>query len=257
MSGIVTAEWRRSLILAVRYPMETISTMLTMFLVFAGLFYGSSYITSSPIGSGRLATIVVGYTIWMTMMSATSDMGWSVQNEAQNGTLEQVMMAPRAAVWVFLVRAVMAIVVFLIPLVVVVLALVALTGVTFDWRAAALAPFGMTLVTAWGMGLLVAAIALIFKRVGQVLNIVQFLLLFVIMVPIGRQPALLWHGVAMVLPFTAQVALLRQLLQSVGPGSGSLWFEAVFNMALWMAAGILGFIGADRLARGRGILGHY
>ncbi|AUW94649.1 hypothetical protein BXT84_12430 [Sulfobacillus thermotolerans] len=257
MRSIVQAEWRRSLILAARYPMETLSSILTMFLVFAGLFYGASYITDSPIGAGRLATIVVGYAVWMTMMSATGDMGWSVQNEAQNGTLEQVMMVPRGAVWVFLVRALMAIVVFLIPLVMVVCAMIALTGVGFVWRLEALEPFLMTLITAWGLGLLVAGIALIFKRIGQVLNIVQFLLLFVIMIPLGHDPGWLWHILAVLLPFTAQVALLRHVLQTTAPVPPSLWLSAGFNMIIWMLTGVMGFIGAERFVRRRGTLGHY
>ncbi len=257
MTGVIVAEWRRALIEATRYPMETISSMLTMFLVFAGLFYGASYITSSPIGTGRLSTIVVGYTIWMTMMSATSDMGWSMQNEAQNGTLEQVMLVPWPSVLIFIMRAVMAIVVFLVPLIIVVAALIALTHVRLDWRSIALAPFFMTLVTAWGMGLVVASVALLFKRIGQVLNIVQFLLLFVIMAPILQNHQIIWQVLGMLLPFTAQVALLHQVLQPTGMGAGILWFEAVLNMVIWMGAGVGGFVAADHIARRRGIIGHY
>ena len=140
LTAIVVGEWRRMVINLVRYPLETVSAMVTMFLVFAGLFYGASYITQSPIGSGRLAGVVLGYAVWILMMAATGDMGWSIQNEAQNGTLEQVMLLPWPSVVVFLVRAMMAIVGFIIPMLVVVAGLLFITGVEFSWRLSALLP---------------------------------------------------------------------------------------------------------------------
>jgi ABC-2 type transport system permease protein len=257
MTALLTAEWRRMVAEMVRYPVDTISAMATMFLIFAGLFYGARYITNSPIGSGRLATVVLGYGVWMLMMTATSDMGWSIQNEAQNGTLEQVMLAPWASVWIFLVRAVMAIAGFLVPSALVIAGLILLTHVQFAWSPLALLPVLMVVVTAWGLGLVVAAVALVLKRVGQILQIVQFLLLFVILAPITTLAGWFWHGVAMVVPFTAEVALLRQILNGGSHPLSWVWIEALVNMVLVFAAGGILFQGADRLARARGILGHY
>ncbi len=256
MISLLLAEWRRTVVETIRYPLETISSMMTLFIVFAGLFYGATYVTHSPIGGGRLTTVVVGYAIWMTMMAATGDLGWSIQNEAQNGTLEQVMLVPWSPVTVFLVRAFMAILAFLIPMVVVVVALLIMTRVHLDWQWLALAPFLAALGTAWGLGLAVAAVALLFKRVGQVLNIVQFGLLFVILAPFARFHAVVWHLVSMVVPFNAQVLLLRNLLSHTR-GSDWIWWESGINLALIATMGILSFVGASRIARHRGILGHY
>lgn len=257
LTEIVVGEWRRMVVNLVRYPLETISSMVTMFLVFAGLFYGATYITQSPIGSGRLAGVVLGYAVWILMMAATGDMGWSIQNEAQNGTLEQVMLLPWPSVVVFLVRALMAIVGFLLPMLVVVAGLLYITGVEFSWRLSALLPMMMTLTTAWGLGLIVAAIALVFKRIGQVLNMIQFLLLFVIMIPMASHQGMLWHLMGMVVPFAAEVSLLHQLLGSSGATTGWLWVDSLVNTALFMGLGVWLFWQSDRLSRTRGILGHY
>ncbi len=257
MRWLVIAEWRRMVVGLVRYPIDTIASTLTLFLVFAGLFYGARYITSSPIGGGRLSTVVLGYTVWIVMMAATGDMAWSVQNEAQNGTLEQVMMVPWNAVWVFFVRAVMAIVGMLVPVGAVLVALLAMTHVHLAWRSAALVPMAMVIGTAWGLGLLVAGVALLLKRVGQVLQIVQFLLLFVIVSPVAVLPGIGWHLAAMAIPFAAQVFLLHGLLTSGATATIWLWVESLFNLLFMLASGILLFMGADRLARRQGILGHY
>lgn len=256
IGGLLLAEWWRTIIDTVRYPLETISSMITLFLVFAGLFYGATYITHSPIGSGRLTTVVVGYAVWMAMMAATGDLGWSIQNEAQNGTLEQVMLVPWPALVVFLVRAFMAIIAFLIPMAAVLAGLLALTHIQLLWRWAAILPFAWALGSAWGLGLMVAAVALLFKRIGQVLNIIQFGLLFVILAPVTKFPG--WGGqlLSFVTPFSAQVALLRETL-SQGSIGGEIWIESGGNFVLMATIGILLFIWANRTARKRGILGHY
>ncbi len=256
MIGLFLAEWRRTVVETVRYPLETISSTMTLLIVFAGLFYGTTYVTHSPIGGGRLTTVVVGYVIWMTMMAATDDVGWSIQNEAQNGTLEQVMLVPWSPAVIFLMRALMAILAFLIPMGIVITALLAITHVHLHWQWLALIPFLAALGTAWGLGLGVAAIALLFKRMGQVLNIIQFGLLFVILAPVVKFHALIWHVVSMVVPFTAQVVLLRNLLSHT-PTSHWIWWEAGTNLVLTFTVGVLSFVGASRLARHRGILNHY
>ena len=256
MIGMLMAEWRRTVVETVRYPLETISSMATLFIVFAGLFYGATYITNSPIGDGRLTTVVVGYAVWMTMMAATGDLGWSIQNEAQNGTLEQVMMFPWPPVLIFLVRAFMAIVAFVLPMAIVLLGLLAITHIHLQWHWAAVLPFAWALGTAWGLGLIVASIALLFKRIGQVLNIVQFAMLFLILAPIADFPAWQWRILSALMPFTAQVTLLRDVLSQEN-ASLWLWMESGGNFLLIILLGILFFIWANRVARSRGILGHY
>jgi ABC-2 type transport system permease protein len=257
IGALLLAEWRRTVAEMVRYPVETISATVTLFLIFAGLFFGAQYITGSPIGGGRLASAVLGYAVWMIMMAATQDMAWSVQNEAQNGTLEQVMTVPWAPTTVFLVRGMMAVMGFLIPAIIVVAALIVMTGVHLAWSTEALWPMVMVLVTAWGLGLMVAGVALILKRVGQVLQIVNFLLLFLILSPLATLAGWYWHLVAMLVPFTAQATLLKAVLDGGTGLSRLVWIEAVVNMAVLFVLGCLVFYGADRLARRRGILGHY
>lgn len=256
MIGLLIAEWRRMVVEAVRYPLDTISFMVTLFMLFVGMFYGARYITQSPVGGGRLDTVVLGYAVWMLMMAATSDMGWQIQNEAQNGTLEQVMLVPWSSRLVFLVRGVMAIAAFLVPCAVIIVALLAVTHARFVWTPVAVVPMALVMATAWGLGLLVASLGLLIKRVGQMMQIVQFLLLFVIIAPVSVLAGIGWHVVAMLVPLTAQVTLLRDVLNGV-PVIHWVWVEALVNFAVTMGAGLWVFGGADRLARRRGILGHY
>jgi ABC-2 type transport system permease protein len=257
MAGLIGAEARRIFIQTRRYPFEFASSMVVLVVVFLGLFLGASYLAGVPIRGPHLSEVVLGYVVWTVAMSAVSDMGFDLQNEAQNGTLEQVFLTPRHPGLTMLVRDAVAVAFFLVPMAVVLTVLVVITGARFTLSAFDLVPFGLALLTAWGLGLVVASAAILVKRMNQVLNLLQFALLFVIMAPIAQLTGL-WHVVATVLPLEPAVGLLDHLMvPGSGPSTAVLLLEAAINAALWMAGGALLFSRADRLARARGILAHY
>ncbi len=242
----------------VRYPLETVSMMVVMFAVFAGMFFGASYLTQAPISGPNLTGVVIGYAVWTLVMNATGFMGYSIQNEAQNGTLEQVMLAPWRTVQIFLVRGVMDILEMLIPVLAVLAGLVALSGAHLLWRPIALVPALMTIVTAWGIGLLMAALALVFKRMSQLQLMIQFALLFIIIAPITNLGGAWGVGLGVLAPLSVQVSVLHTALGvAAAPASLTMWWEAAGDMVLWFGLGVWLLGGADRLARQRGIVGHY
>ncbi len=258
MTSLLVAEWRRTVIDLVRYPLETVSMTVVMFAVFAGMFFGAHYLTAAPFGGVNLAGVVIGYTVWTLVMSAAGFMGSSIQNEAQNGTLEQVMLAPWLTVQIFLVRSLMDVVEMLIPILAVLAGLVLLSGAQLHWRPLALLPAMMTVVTAWGIGLMMAALALLFKRMSQMQMMLQFALLFVIMVPVAAMQGVVGAVLGLLAPLTVQVSVLHATLSVAVPGiSANLWWEAAADMALWFGAGYWLLRAADTLARRRGIVGHY
>ncbi len=258
MSSLLVAEWRRMVIDLVRYPLETVSMMVVMFAVFAGMFFGAHYLTAAPISGPNLSGVVIGYTVWTLVMNASGFMGYSIQNETQNGTLEQVMLAPWHTVQIFLVRGVMDILEMLLPVLVVLAALIALSGAKLDWRLLAAVPALMTIITAWGIGLMMAALALLFKRMNQLQLMIQFALLFVIIAPVATIAGAWGHVLGVLAPLSVQVSVLHATLAAAGHGaSATLWWEAAADMVLWFVAGYWLLTAADHLARQRGIIGHY
>lgn len=258
MAGLIGAEARRTFLQYRRYPFESVSSMVVLVMIFLGLFLGASYLAGVPIRGPHLSAVVLGYVIWTVAMAAVSDMGFELQNEAQNGTLEQVFLTPQSTGLIMLVRDAVSVVFFLVPMAVILVVLALLTGARLVVSPLDLVPLALCLITAWGLGLVVAAGAVLLKRLNQVLNLLQFLLLFVIMAPIAQLPGA-WHAVAAVLPLEGAVGLLNHLMVPgpIGPGSGALLLEAAINAALWLAAGAWLFARADGLARSRGILAHY
>jgi ABC-2 type transport system permease protein len=255
---LLAAELRRSLIEARRYPMETIASVVVLILVFLGLLLGATYLSGTVPHGGRLSVVVVGYVVWSLSLYALSEMGYSIQNEAQNGTLEQLFLSPWSAGMLMLARAVVGMVLYLAPLLVILAALLAVTRVSLTLSPLDALPAALAVVTAWGLGLVVATAAMLFRRMGQLLNLFQFVLLFVIMAPVGQLPGA-WHLVAVAAPLTAAVGLLDHLMVAHmnAVGTGALVAESLANAALYLGGGLWLFSRADRLARARGILGHY
>jgi ABC-2 type transport system permease protein len=256
MAGLVAAEVRRIFLQTRRYPTELASSAVVLVLVFLGLFLGASYLAGVPIKGPHLSMVVLGYMVWAVSLAAVSDMGYELQNEAQNGTLEQVFLTPRRPGLIMLVRDAVNVLFFLVPMVVIVTVLIWVTGARFTLSPLDLVPALLALVSAWGLSLCVASAAILVKRMNQALNLLQFLLLFVIMAPIAGLAGL-WHLATTLLPLAAAVGLLDHLMVGAGATTPVLLAEAVANAALWLGGGLLLFGRADRLARERGILAHY
>jgi len=257
MTGLLGAEVRRIFIQTRRYPFEFASGTIVLVMVFLGLFVGASYLAGVPIRGPHLSDVVLGYMAWMLAMTATSDMGFDLQNEAQNGTLEQLFLTPRPTGLVMLVRDVVSVTFYMVPMAVVLVVVVLVTGARFTVSPLDLVPTALALATAWGLGLVIASGAILFKRMNQVLNLVQFLLLFVVMAPIAQLGGM-WHVAATILPLSPSVGLLDHLtIPGGGAGTAVLLIEACANAALWLGAGLWLFARADRLARDRAILAHY
>lgn len=89
----------RFLIELKRYPLNTLSSLATLYIVFLILFTGARYAQGLGVnlfGEG-LEGLVVGYLVWTFAIIAYSDLSWELMREAQQGTLEQLYMSPRGS----------------------------------------------------------------------------------------------------------------------------------------------------------------
>lgn len=86
----------RFLIEIKRYPFNTFSGLVTLYLIFLLLFAGAKYAQGFGVnvfGEG-LEALVVGFLVWTFALAAYSDLSWEIMREAQQGTLEQLYMCP-------------------------------------------------------------------------------------------------------------------------------------------------------------------
>lgn len=258
MRHALAAEWRREWVQLFRYPTEVLSEIIVIVAIFYGMFLGASYMAGTALFGHRLSDIIVGYALWTLSMASVGTLGWSIANEAQNGTLEQVFLSPYGARLILLFRSAANIAIGLLFTVSTLFAVMAVTGRWLIVSPLDFIPGLLMIACATGLGFLVASVTILMKRSNQLLNLLQFALLFLIMAPLSNLTGP-WRWVGVVVPFAPVAVLLRAMMTRgaglFGAGDWLLW--SAVNASLWLAIGLLVFRRAERRARRRGNLGHY
>jgi ABC-2 type transport system permease protein len=254
---LLIAEFKRSWIQFIRYPIEAIGGIIITTSVFYGLFLSAQYMVGPTFQFGeRLDAIVVGYVLWTLVIFIMSDIASGLQVEAQTGTLEQVFLSPFGAPRVFLVRAIASLALRLILIVTILLIIMGLTGSRLHFPPTLLFPLISVILAAYGLAFITGSCALLFKQIQQLLGLFQFLLLFLLATPTEN-----WTGSAQVagllLPMIPSANLLRDLMARQAALDLEKVVLAFANGAGYFFLGFLVFHWAERRAKQRGILSGY
>ncbi len=106
LSALASVVWNKAIILLKRYTFNTITQMVSVYFLFLVVFFGARGITSavggSPIALGDTldSTIVGFFLVGFCRWPSTTQLAYSIMNEARLGTLEQLMMSPFGFRWV-------------------------------------------------------------------------------------------------------------------------------------------------------------
>jgi ABC-2 type transport system permease protein len=257
MFELFLAELRRSWIQFIRYPTEAIGGVVITTSIFYGLFLSARYIAGPSLQFGdRLDAIVVGYVLWSLVLFIMTDIAGGLQYEAQTGTLEQLFLSPFGAPKVFVMRTLASLMLQLTIIVCIVLIIMALTGSRLEFPPTLLLPLFTVLLGAYGLAFIMGSLALLLKRVQQLIGIIQFGLLFLIATPTET-----WAGSLQVfrwlLPMTAGAGLLRDLMARGEALNLAQFGWALLNGIGYFTVGLLIFRFAERQAKRRGMLGGY
>jgi ABC-2 type transport system permease protein len=244
----------KSLILRVRYAFNTLTSLLTLYIFFALLFFGGRAIAPQAIDDS-LTGIIVGFFLILTATVAYADLSWELIREAQWGTLEQLCMSPLGFGRVVTVKTAVNLL-FAFGFGGVLLgAMLVTTGERLVLDPLVVVPVGLLSVcTAVGVGYVLGGLALVFKRIENVFQIVQFSFLGLVAAPVDQFPLL------KLLPLALGADLLRE-----GMGQGTpLWGLPTGDLALlvgtaagYLVVGYALFGLLSRKARADGKLGKY
>ncbi|OGK09757.1 MAG: hypothetical protein A2Y63_04635, partial [Candidatus Riflebacteria bacterium RBG_13_59_9] len=203
---LARAETMRSILLALRYPVETIVGLGIMYCIFMGLFLGARTLVKDPeVFNASLDGFVISYVMWFFVISAIGQLAFHVQMEAQIGVLEQIFLNYPRVLVLLLVRCVVDFVTSLILVSVLLLCIMATTGrwlaIGVGNSAQILLLLVLTVAGIYGFGLIFAGLALVFKRIGQIGSITQFAFFLLAYLPIEQMTG--WMRVALYsLPLT-------------------------------------------------------
>jgi len=240
------AEIKLALIKMRRYPLQTLSSLIVLYILFTGLFYGSRAISTGdllPPSEGLAGQAIVGFFLWYLALFAIDSMSQAIGEEAQTGTLEQFYLARWDFAVMLFFRFLASLVASMVMAIPLFLLLKLSTGATTRldpiW---ALLIVGTTTVGLCGFGYL----------------IVQFGLLFLALTPLERlSPPL--QFIASTLPLAQGVKLLRIALDQRSSLSIPLlqMLLLIANSLAYLTIGLLWFRRAEKVAREHGLMSHY
>ena len=257
MLELFLAELKRSWTQFIRYRVDALFGILIPTFIFYGLFLGVRYIAGPSIQFGnRLDALVVGYLLSTLVAFIVGDIASGLQIEAQTGTLEQVFLSPFGALRVFLTRAIASLTLQLVLIVSILLFIIVLTGRHLHFPPSLLLPLITVLLGAYGLAFMMGALALLFKRIQQLFGLIQFALLFLLMIPTET-----WNGpiqgFRLLLPMTLGAGGLRELMARNQSLDFSQFAFALLNGVVYFIFGLLVFRWAESKAKRQGILGGY
>ena len=178
-----------------RYAFNTLSGLVTLYLIFLLIFAGAKYAQGFGINlfGESLEGLVVGFLVWTFALSAYSDLSWSLMREAQQGTLEQLYMCPfgfRFVSFAWIVSSFLTTFVFSGTLL---FLMMVTTGKYLRLPLGTLLPLAfLTVAPIYGLGFVMAGLALVFKRIQAFFQILQFVFVFFLFIPLdigGRKPS--------------------------------------------------------------------
>jgi len=247
---------RKFLIELKRYPLNTLSGVVTMYLVFLLLFAGARYAQGLGVNlfGERLEALVVGYLVWTFALIAYSEVSWELMREAQQGTLEQLYMCPLGFRFVSFAWIASSFLTSLILVAALLGLMMATTGRVLSLPLGSLLPLVLlTLAPVYGVGLAMAGLALVYKRIQALFQVLQFGFAFLVAVP----PEGWW---AKALPLSLGTRLIGRVMAE-GERLTTLPLTDVLILAgtavFYLSLGIVVFLVLERVARDRGLLAHH
>jgi ABC-2 type transport system permease protein len=260
LAVLFKALFKKEIIYLKRYYFNTISSIITIYIIFLIIFFGVKALgggggTPSPSFGDTLSGIVVGFIVWTFALFAYSDLSWAMIQEAQQGTLEQLYMSPLGFGWVSIFRIASGFIISTLINVLLLILMMASSGRWLHIDVISIAPLLLlTIAGVYGIGFLMGGLALIFKRVQATFQILQFVFVALIAVPLDRFEFLKYLPLSFGTRLIAEVMIAETSIFEL-PLEDLLFL--VINSMFYFGLGFLAFKFLEGVARDRGLLGHY
>lgn len=245
---------KKQLILLVRYPVNTVSQLATIYALFAIIFFGGGAVAGPQI-TDSLGGIIVGFFLFTLSIVAYSGLSWDMTREAQWGTLEQLYMSPYGFGTVVITKVVVNALLSFGWGAVILVSMLVTTQQPLHLDPLTIIPLGiLTVASAIGIGFVLGGVALLYKRIENAFQLVQFAFIAFLAAPVGEHPLL------KALPLAQGSHLLQRSMRD-GIAIWNLPMDELgllaLNAIVYFVVGYLFFQRMQRRARQRGVMGHY
>lgn len=243
----------------IRYKFNTLINIATFYFLFMAMLLGlkvlGNSLSTSPIKIGNsIDTFIVGYFLWTVMYMAYVNIAYAIINDASKGTLEQVAMSNLGLHSVVIVRAISdTIINFLICFAVLFLAMYT-SGRWIDIKVLQVVVIlFIGMFSMFGVGFIFGGLAIIFKQVNAILNLVQYFLIGLVMIDTSAITSIF-------VPFLPAINMVYKLcLGELTLLSFPIerYVFLILNSVLFFSIGLFVFKYCCNIAKKKGLLGQY
>lgn len=246
-------------LLLVRYPVNTGAQVVSIYMFFAVIFFGGKAAAES-MGGGMALTptlegLIVGWFLWTMSIIAYFSLSTNVTQEASWGTLEQLYMSPYGFGSVMASMVVANLLESLVWGGTILALMLLTTSQSLAVDVFTIVPISvLTLLSVVGIGFVFGGLALLYKRIENVSQLMQFVLIGLIAAPVAGVSPLRF------LPLVQGSAMLQTAMRD----GVHLWQFPLADLAILVATAVvyssLGygvFLLAARRARRKGVMGDY
>ncbi len=245
-----------------QYRTSLFTDLAVQILLYSGLLFTGkfSWLPSQYGGQsdGSRSLLLIGFVFWSYAIYALSQMGNDVAKEAAAGTLEQKFMAVVPPPLLLVAKAIGGSIISSVMVLLLIGVSALLFGVYIQLTLAAIISLGITLAGMYGLGFAFAGLAILVKRTGQIIFIIQIALLFLTgtFMPLGDLPPLV-ASLGRFIPLTWGIDIARRSVGGLEHITVYAWLWLAFTSSICMTFGLVTFFMAYKRARRDGLLGRY
>lgn len=236
------------------YKANLFANILTLYVIFALIFVGGTTM-GGELFEGNLKTVIVGYFLWVMATAAFSDITREITREAQWGTLEQLYMTTHQFETVLFIKSMINLVIAFVIGFVLLVAMMVTTTTFLPIDVVTIVPVaGLGLLSIVGLGFILSGLAIVYKRVENTFQLINFGLIVLIAAPSNVYPFL------KLLPIVQSSSLLQRSMRD----GVRLWEYSYTDLTIlalvaigYLSCGLFIFRQCQRYARKQGSLGHY
>lgn len=255
MWQLLKANFRKQFIELKRYYPNTIAMIISLYFLFLAVFLGLKFVGNPTAFDENVQYTIVSMAFWFIAMSAFGNPSGTIAQEATRGTLEQLYMNPYRP-WKIIFSRILALLTFELMSVIVLLIIIqASVNQWLNFNPLTTIPIALiTIVSLIGIGFMMAGIAIVFKQIQNVLQIMQFILMGLVFFPLSLVPIL------EIAPFVKGVNMLRDvMIQDLSlTDFGYLDYASLAgNSLFYLCLGLFIYLRCEKIAKEKGLLSQY
>lgn len=261
---LVRAETKKEFIYIKHYIIENITRTVNFFLLFMVVFFATAYFRGGgkiDLSSNIAGFQLIGYSFWIVAISCLDVFTVAVKEDAEIGVLESMALSHYGLISIFMSRTISRLTIDFLVVSSITALVLAITPVKINLYGfpLALLVLVVTILGLYGVGLTLAGIALLIKRVGSIQSLCNYFFLVAggVFVPVSILPKPLAAAIYY-LPLTIGVELARKAL--LGKIDNSFFAKLAYLIALSLVYYFLGvcfFKYFEKIAKKRGALAGY